>query len=78
MGPAHVEGCSYTSTRPPTFGDPTTENYPSFRRDVELWLKLTEVAPERKGVALVGTLSGEPKEFAKTLYDKLLFRAIQG
>jgi hypothetical protein len=77
MGPAHVKG-SYTSTRPPTFGDPTNENYPSFRRDVELWLKLTEVAPERQGVALVGTLSGEPKEFAKTLPDELLFSSNSG
>jgi hypothetical protein len=77
MGPAHVKG-SYTSTRPPTFGDPTNENYPSFRRDVELWPKLTEVAPEKQGVALVGTLSDEPKEFAKTLPDELLFSSNSG
>jgi hypothetical protein len=72
MGP--VGGLdSFTSTRPPRFGDPSKEDYPSYRRDVELWLKLTEVVPVKQGVALVGCLSGEPKEFAKTMPDDLLF-----
>jgi hypothetical protein len=72
MGPAGGQD-SYTSTRPPRFGDPTKEDYPSYRRDVELWLKLTEVTPSKRGVALVGCLSGEPKEFVKTMADELLF-----
>jgi hypothetical protein len=72
MGPVGGQD-SYTSTRPPRFGDPTKEDYPSYRRDVELWLKLTEVTPAKRGVALVGCLSGEPKEFVKTMPDELLF-----
>jgi hypothetical protein len=72
MGPVGGQD-SYTSTRPPRFGDPTHEDYPSYRRDVELWLKLTEVATSKHGVALVGCLSGEPKEFVKTMSDELLF-----
>jgi hypothetical protein len=40
---------------------------------VELWLKLTDVTPTKQGVALVGCLSGEPKEFVKTMPDQLLF-----
>jgi hypothetical protein len=72
MGPVGVHD-SFTSSRPPRFGDPLNENYPSYRRDVELWLRLTEVSKSKQGVALVGCLSGEPKEFAKTLSDELLF-----
>jgi hypothetical protein len=72
MGPVGV--CdSFTSTRTPRFGDSMNENYPSYRRDVELWLKLTEVQKSRQGIAMIGCLSGEPKEFAKTLANDLLF-----
>jgi hypothetical protein len=72
MGP--VGGLdSFTSTRPPRFGDPSKEDYPSYRRDVELWLKLTEVAPAKQGAALVGCLTGEPKQFVTTRHDDLLF-----
>jgi hypothetical protein len=78
MSPSTVTGPegsrdAFTSTRPPRFGDPTKEDYPSYRRDVELWLKLTDVALAKQGVALVGCLSGEPKEFVKTMSDQLLF-----
>jgi hypothetical protein len=72
MGPEGSRD-AFTSTRPPRFGDPTKEDYPSYRRDVELWLKLTDVALAKQGVALVGCLSGEPKEFVKTMSDQLLF-----
>jgi hypothetical protein len=60
MGPVGVYD-SFTSTRPPRFGDPMNGNYPSYRRDVELWLKLTEVQKSKQGVAMIGCLSGEPK-----------------
>mgnify|MGYP003487331029 FL=1 len=76
MGPVGVQG-SYTSTRPPSFGNPQNENYSSYRRDVELWLELTEIPMKKQGVALVGSLVGEPKEFAKTLSNDLLFRRIR-
>jgi hypothetical protein len=69
---------AFTSTRPPRFGDPTKEDYPSYRRDVELWLRLTDVTPAKQGVALVGCLSGEPKEFVKTMSDQLLFSTESG
>jgi hypothetical protein len=72
MGPVGVQG-SYTSTRPPSFGNPQNEGYSSYRRDVELWLELTEIPKKKQGVALVGSLVGEPKEFAKTLSNDLLF-----
>jgi hypothetical protein len=51
----------------PTFGNPQNEEYGSFRRDVELWLELTDMPITKQGIALVGCLLGEPKEFAKTL-----------
>jgi hypothetical protein len=72
MGPVGVYD-SFSYSRPPRFGNPLNENYPSYRRDVELWLRLTELSKSKQGVALVGCLSGEPKEFAKILSDELLF-----
>jgi hypothetical protein len=47
---------AFTSTRPPKFGDPTKEDYPSYGRDVESWLELTDVALAKQGAALVGFL----------------------
>jgi hypothetical protein len=75
MGPGLMG--SYTSSRPSSFGD-SNVMYPTFRRDAELWLRLTEVAPEKRGVALVGALVGEPKEFSKTLSDDKLFSTDSG
>jgi hypothetical protein len=69
---------AFTSTRPPRFGDNTKENYPSYRRYVGLWLNLTDVTPAKQGVALVGCLSGEAKEFVKTMSDQFLFSAESG
>jgi hypothetical protein len=77
MGPAGIQG-SYTSTRPPSFGNPHSESYSSYRRDVELWLELTEIPMKKQGVALVGCLVGEPKAFAKTLSNDLLFSENSG
>jgi hypothetical protein len=39
---------------------------------VELWLELTEIPKIKQGIALVGRLMGEPKEFAKSLSTELL------
>jgi hypothetical protein len=72
MGPGHVAQGSFTSSRPPTFGNPQNEDYGSFRRDVELWLELTDIPKKKQGIALVGCLLGEPKEFAKTLSTEQL------
>jgi hypothetical protein len=69
---------AFTSTRPPRFGDSTKKDYPSYRRDVEIWLRLTDVSPFKQGVALVGCLSREPKEFVKTISERLLFSAEPG
>jgi hypothetical protein len=62
MSPVGIQG-SYTSTRPPSFGNPRSESYPSYRRDVELWLELIGIPKKKQGVALVGCLVGEPKAF---------------
>jgi hypothetical protein len=77
MGPVGVQG-SYTSTKPPSFGNPQNEGYSSYRQDVELWLELTEIPKKKQGVALVGSLEGEQKEFAKMLSNNLLFSEDSG
>jgi hypothetical protein len=77
MGPVCFQG-SYTSTRPPSFGNPENESYSSYRRDVELWLELTEIPKNKQGEAVVGKLVGELKEFAKTLSNDLLFSEDSG
>jgi hypothetical protein len=71
MGPEGSRD-AFTSTRPPRFGDSTKEDFPPYRRDVELWLKLTNVALAKQGVALLGCLSGEAIEYV-SLSDQLLF-----
>jgi hypothetical protein len=78
MGPAQGAQGSFTSSRPPTFGNPQEEDYSSFRRDVELWLELTDIPKRKQGIALVGCLIGEPKEFAKTLAMELLMAEESG
>jgi hypothetical protein len=52
--------------------------YLTYRRDAELWLRLTKLTPEKRGVALVGAIVGDPKEFAKTLSNDKLFSADSG
>jgi hypothetical protein len=77
MDKAGVQG-SYTSTRPPNFVNPHSESYSSYRRDVGLWLELTEIPKKKRGDALVGCLVGERKAFAKTLPNDLLFSQNSG
>ena len=78
MGPEFGAQGSLTSTRPPTYGNPQDRDYGSFRRDVELWLELTEIPKRKQRIALVGRLMGEPKEFAKTLSPELLIAKTSG
>jgi hypothetical protein len=77
IGPGSTFG-SYTPNRPPCFGSSRDEDYSSYRRDVEFWLELTEIPKKKQGVALIGCLVGEPKEFAKTLSNDLLFSEDSG
>jgi hypothetical protein len=72
MGPAQGVQGSFTSSRPPPFGNLQEEDYSSFRRDIELWLELTGISKKKQGIALVGCLIGEPKELAKNLAMELL------
>jgi hypothetical protein len=72
MGPVGIQG-SYTSARQPSFGNPQKEDYSLYRRDVELWLERAGILKKKQGVALVGILVGEPKKFAKTLSNDLIF-----
>jgi hypothetical protein len=69
---------SFTSTRPRTIGNPQDEDYGLFRRDVELWLELTEIPKGKQGIALFGRLMGESKEFAETLSTELLIAENSG
>jgi hypothetical protein len=78
MGPEFGAQGSFTPTRPPTFGNLQDEDYGSFRRDVELWLELTEIPKRKQGIALVGRLMGEPKEFAKTFSKELVIAENSG
>jgi hypothetical protein len=48
------------------------------RRDVELWLEVTDKPKRKQGIALVGCLLDEPKEFAKTLSTEQLIAENSG
>ena len=42
-------------------------DYSAYRHDVLLWEKLTSLSPEKRGIAIIGRLFGEPKAAAKTV-----------
>ncbi len=56
---------AFTDKIPPAFDG--HQRYASYKQDVELWEALTTLAREKRGPALVGRLTGEPNEAAKTL-----------
>jgi len=72
MGPegALLASGSFSDKVPPSFdghGD-----YSSYREDVELWVLLTSLVESKRGPALIGRLSGEPKVAAKTLGTEII------
>eukprot|EP00171_Calliarthron_tuberculosum_P009567 IDg9567t1 len=67
MGPegAVASVSAFADKTPPAYDGHT--DYTSYRQDVGLWLHLTSLSATKRGPALIGRLSGEPKASAKTL-----------
>ena len=55
----------FSETIPPAFDG--RSDYASYRKDVELWQKLTSLPEKKQGPALIGVLVGEAKSSGKTL-----------
>ena len=67
MGPEDTMASTsgFTDKIPPSFNG--RENYSSYREDVALWVNLTGLGKTKQGPALVGRLSGEAKNSAKSI-----------